>query len=115
MKGDFVYLSDVRDSLAKIERYTAGTKEEFVDREFMVDAVVRNLEIVGEATKRLSKELRESSPDIPWQQMAGMRDVLIHGYQGVDIETVWRVARIRVPAVLRAINALIDRERKQQS
>ena len=61
------------------------------------DAVVRQLEIIGEATKRVSKELRSKHPDIPWSDMAGMRDVLLHDYIDVDLGVVWKTASENIP------------------
>ncbi len=61
------------------------------------DAIIRNLEIIGEATKRLSKPLKEQYPDIPWRSIAGLRDVLIHDYMGVDLESVWNVIENDLP------------------
>ena len=78
-------------------------------RELMVqDATVRNLEIVGEATKSLSPTFRASHPEVPWMDMAGMRDVLIHRYAVVDLEIVWEVVENRVPSLRGRIIALLE-------
>jgi uncharacterized protein with HEPN domain len=78
-------------------------------RELMVqDATVRNLEIVGEATKSLSLTFRASHPEVPWADMAGMRDVLIHRYAVVDLEIVWEVVENRVPSLRGRIIALLE-------
>lgn len=69
--------------------------------------MVRQIEIMGEATKRLSDEFRNRHPDIPWRQMAGMRDILIHAYDHVDIEEVWRTATDSIPPLIRQIEQLI--------
>ncbi len=71
------------------------------------DAVIRNLEIIGEATKRLSWEIRENHPDIPWRKMAGLRDVLIHEYLRVDLEEVWIIVDTNLPVLKRKINQMI--------
>ena len=73
----------------------------------MQDAVIRNLEIIGEATKGLSPAFRERYPDIPWSSMAGMRDVLIHGYMGVDLKIVWDVVANRINPILSDIEKLL--------
>ncbi len=80
MKRDIVYLRHILDAIAKIESYVAVGKNVFMSTSYWQDAVVRQLEIVGEATKRISEELCSQYPEIPWRRIAGMRDVLIHDY-----------------------------------
>lgn len=87
-----VYVEDILESIGKIEEYTTGiTLEEFCNNTEHQDAVMRRLEIIGEAVKHLPSDLKERYPDIPWKQIAGMRDVLIHEYAGVSLERVWKV------------------------
>ena len=71
------------------------------------DAVIRNLEVIGEAVKGLSEELRSTNPDVPWKQIAGMRDVLIHHYFGVKIETVWQVVVQHLPNLKQRVQQLL--------
>ena len=87
---DRVYLEHIRDAIARIEQYTEDIGEpEFKQQVLVQDGVIRQLEIVGEAVKRLSTSFRSSHTAIPWQDIARMRDKLIHDYFGVDIEKVW--------------------------
>ena len=88
MKRDSAYLSHIRDATRRIQEYTHGGQVAFMGSTLIQDAVIRNLEIIGEATKALSPEFRDKHPGIPWSSMAGMRDVLIHGYMGVDLKIV---------------------------
>jgi len=73
------------------------------------DAVIRNLEIIGEATKNISSTTRQTAPSIPWQKMAGLRDVLIHDYFGVDLDTVWLVVENRLPDLAKQITLLLSK------
>ncbi len=89
------YLEHVRDAVRAVLEYTAEGKAAFFASRMMQDAVVRNLEVIGEAVKGLDAETRARAPQVPWRRIAGMRDVLIHHYFGVDLEVVWRIrARI---------------------
>ncbi|MDW8099564.1 MAG: DUF86 domain-containing protein, partial [Anaerolineae bacterium] len=86
------FLSDILEAIRRIQAYTGGMSfEAFLRDTKTQDAVVRNLEIIGEATKRLSEEVRERYPTIPWKSMAGVRDRLIHHYFGVSLDVVWEI------------------------
>ncbi len=91
MKDDCVYLLHVRDALEAIATYTVGGRDAFMADRKTQDAVIRNLEIIGEAVKRLSPSLTNAHPGVPWRQIAGMRDKLVHDYFGVDLDLVWGV------------------------
>jgi len=91
MKDDTVYLQHILDAIEKINSYAAVGKETFMTTTHWQDAIIRNMEIIGEATKRLSDALKQSNPEIRWRNIAGLRDVLIHDYMGVDLEVIWNV------------------------
>ncbi|USB33383.1 DUF86 domain-containing protein [Paenibacillus sp. YPG26] len=107
MRDDKVYLTHVLECIQYIFEYTQTGKEEFFKQRIIQDAVVRNLEIIGEATKNISKEFRSQNPDIPWREMAGLRDVLIHDYFGVDNHIVWSVVKNELPGLLKQIEELL--------
>ena len=93
MKDDKIYIEHILQSIDRIEAYLSGKDHQSFSDDYMTqDAVVRQLEIIGEATKRISKELRNVNPQVPWSDMAGMRDILIHDYIDVDIDIVWKTA-----------------------
>ena len=98
LKDDLVYIDHIKLCIQKIKQYIKDqNKEQFIDNELIQDAVVRNFEIIGEATKNLSNEFKNSYPDIPWKDIAGMRDKLIHHYMGVDVEVVWKTIIEDIP------------------
>ena len=88
----------------------AEGKDAFMSNSMMQDAVIRNFEIIGEATKRLSETVKQGNTDIPWRQMAGMRDILIHAYNHVDLDEVWRTATIAIPSLIEHIEPLVPPE-----
>lgn len=108
MKDNKVYLLNIVECIEKIEEYTKQGKEEFVKSSLIQDAVIRNLEIIGEATKNITFPLRKDYPEIPWREMAGLRDVLIHDYLGVDLKTVWNVVENELPKVKIKVKEILD-------
>lgn len=102
---------DILKSIEKINNYTKDmTLVQFKRNELVVDAVVRNLEIIGEASKNVPIATQRSYPDIPWQQMNGMRNLLIHEYFGVDVKIVWHTAKKYLPALQKQLQDLLKVE-----
>lgn len=107
MKDDRVYLAHIRDDIERIEAFTAAGRDQFFADPMIQDAVIRNLEVIGEAVNGLSDDLRSATPDLPWKQIAGMRDVLIHHYFGVKLETVWQVVVEHLPPLAKRVQQLL--------
>lgn len=107
MNRDRSYLLHIRDAIARIEQYAGHGREAFLGEPHWQDAIIRQLEIVGEATKHLSRDFRDGHPGIPWQRIGGPRDVLIHDYMGVDLETVWEIVRQRLPELKNVVLAAL--------
>ena len=107
MKTDQVYLRHILDALEKIESYASVGRDEFMAQTHWQDAVIRQLEIIGEATKRLSRELRQRHRDVPWRRIAGLRDVLIHDYMGVDLPAVWEITQRDLPVLSKRLREIL--------
>lgn len=107
-----VYLQDILESIEHIQRFLEGiTEDEFCKNVEKQDAVLRRLEIIGEAVKHLPEEIRQRHPDVPWRQVAGMRDIIIHEYFGITLQMVWVVATEDVPDLKVNVQKVLDSRR----
>ena len=107
MTDDRVYLTHIQEAIERIEAYTAEGREAFMADPMVQDAVIRNFEIIGEATKRLGRALKQSRQDVPWRNVAGFRDVLIHNYMGVDLVEVWNIIAGYLPELRAVVDELL--------
>lgn len=103
-----VYLEDIIEATRKIKAYTGGlSKAAFLDDEKTFDAVVRNLEVIGEAVKKLPEDLRAKHSTLEWKKIAGLRDILIHEYFGLDAEIVWDIVQNKIPALDQEVRQML--------
>ncbi|MEB2774661.1 DUF86 domain-containing protein [Algoriphagus sp. D3-2-R+10] len=115
IKDPVIYLEHISACIQKIEEYTKELNEEsFLQNSLIQDAVIRNFEIIGEATKKLDNDFRVKYPEIEWKKIAGMRDKLIHDYIGVDLWAVWAVVESIVPHLKRQIGDILAKETKDR-
>ncbi|MFM8277803.1 MAG: DUF86 domain-containing protein [Cyanobium sp.] len=108
MNKDRLYLESILECLDRIAKYTSEGEAAFLDSHLIQDGVVRNLISIGEATKNLSADLRAAHPHIPWRQIAGMRDVLIHDYLKVNLARVWRTVAADLPPLRATVQQLLQ-------
>ncbi len=107
------YIQDILDSIQDVENFIQRLSfDAFKDDRKTINAVVRSIEIIGEASKKIPKSLRDLQPEIPWKKMAGMRDKLTHAYFGIDLEIIWKVASEEIKQIKPGI--LKIRERLQE-
>jgi uncharacterized protein with HEPN domain len=107
-RDETVYLKHILDAIAKVETYLMGVDETAFKRSSLIqDGVIRQIEIVGEATRRLSRTFRVQYPETPWDDIAGMRDKLVHDYFGVDIDKVWLTALDDLPILKAQIERIL--------
>lgn len=107
-RRDRDYLADIANSLERIAVYTRGlTYNRFMRDHKTQDAVVRNLEVIGEAAKKVGSNFRRKHPDVPWKEMAGLRDRLIHDYLGINYEIVWNIAATELPGLLGSVKQIL--------
>ena len=114
MRDYKLYLRDIKEAVEKIETFTKGfTFEEFSLDTKTVDAVIRNLEILGEAAKHIPKRLKDKHPDIDWKAISGMRNILAHEYFGVRTGIIWKTIRERLPELRHKIEEILGEGRDQ--
>ncbi len=104
MKDDRLYLIHIAESISKIEKYVVGLDcSEFMQTEMVQDAVLRNLQVLAESTQRLSEAFKDKHREIEWYKITGLRNILVHDYLGIDIETVWHIVQRNLPDLKKVI------------
>jgi len=104
-----MYLEDILEYMGRIESYTKDiTREEFLQNQILLDAVIRNLEVIGEAARNVPKRIRNNYPEISWRSMIGLRNILIHEYFGVDAEIVWEIIKKDLPPIKPILQKILE-------
>lgn len=110
-RADVEFLADTKEAVLRINAYTGDLSyEQFLEDKKTQDAVVRNLEIIGEAAKNISEELKKKYPQIRWKELAGVRDKLIHHYFGVNFDIVWSIVKQELPELLSQLEEILKNE-----
>lgn len=116
IKREFIlYIEDMSQSMRRIEEYLGDLDFiKFKKTNIVVDAVIRNFEIIGEAAKKIPKTIQEKYPEIPWRKMYGLRNLITHEYFGIDYEMIWEIAKNNLPQNLADLQTIIDKEKAQR-
>ncbi len=114
MQRDYkIYLNDILIAIEKIENYKKGISDkEFVEEDLVIDAIIRNLEIIGEAAKKIPIDIKRKYPKIEWKKISGLRNILIHEYFGIDLEIVWDIIANKIPELKMSIKDILKNLRK---
>lgn len=103
-----IYLDDILNSIENIEKYAKNTSyKKFIKTNLVVDAIIRNLEIIGEAVKKIPPEIKKKYPHIEWKKIAGLRDILIHEYFGVNLEIIWDIIINKLPKLKKSVKVIL--------
>ena len=104
-----IFLEDIIQSADKIRRYTKGLEyDDFVRNEMVTDAVLRNIEIIGEAAGNIPEDIRSLYPHIPWRRIVGLRNIVIHAYFNVDLNIIWQIVTVNLPEIRDDIRSVLD-------
>ena len=106
------YLKDILQAIDQVEAFIGDlTYDQFVNDSKTLNAVVRSIEVIGEASKNIPQTIKANHPDLPWKQMAGMRDKLIHGYFGIDTETIYKASKTNIPQLKTPIEKILKNQK----
>lgn len=107
MKDDRLYLIHIGECIDRIEKYTAGGKDDYMNSTLIQDGVLRNLQTLAESSQRVSDSLKAAQVDMPWRDIAGFRNVLVHNYLGIDLDYVWRVVEDDLPVLKHRVGVML--------
>ena len=108
MKGDRLYLIHMQECMERVTSYTVEGRDKFMESTLIQDAVLRNLQTMAESSQRLSDDLKDAHPEIDWRRLSGFRNVLVHDYLGVSLNTVWQLIEEELPKLRQHIERILD-------
>jgi uncharacterized protein with HEPN domain len=108
MKDDKLYLIHITECIERIEEYIAGGRSVFMESSLIQDAVLRNLQTMAESTQRISDSLKTLHPDVPWRDISGFRNILVHDYLGLDLEYIWQAIEHDLPSLKCQIKTMLE-------
>lgn len=111
--ADRVLLAHMRECIERIEEFTSGDRSRFEASRLIQDAVIRNLQTLTESSQRLSNAMKATEPQVPWRELSGFRNVIVHGYLGIDLPAVWLVVEQDLPPLAKAIDRMIERAERR--
>ena len=114
MNRDRLYLLHISECISRVEVYVAQGQASFVDSTLIQDAVIRNLQTLGESARNLSEQIRSSHPDVDWRGIMGFRNVVVHDYLGVNLVRVWEVVELHLPALKTQVEAMLSEPGQEQ-
>lgn len=109
VKTDRVLLAHMRECIERVREYTAGDRARFETSRLIQDAVIRNLQTLAESSQRLSETIKTTEPQVPWRELAGFRNVIVHGYLGIDLAAVWLVVEQDLAPLATALDRMLVR------
>ena len=113
-KDDTVYLRHILECIRRIAEDIAEGRERFMESHTLQDAVLRNLQVMAESTQRLSETTKATQPEVEWRKIAAFRNILVHDYLGIDLETVWDITQRDVPELKQAIEEMLSGSKKKR-
>ncbi len=113
LESDRILLAYMRECIERVREYAGGERVRFETSRLIQDAVIRNLQTLTESSQRLSDGIKATEPQVPWRELAGFRNVIVHGYLGIDVSAVWLVVEQDLPALVAALDRMIARSADQ--
>ena len=113
MNRDRIYLRHISDCISRVEEYVAQGQDSFMESTLIQDAVIRNLQVLAESSGRISEDIRVRHSEVDWRGIMGFRNVVVHGYLGVNLIRVWEIVELHLPALKSQVESMLSEQRRQ--